>query len=53
MRVKRFWNWETPPDQNIESNNPDGVSVRVLRALHNRGCSRGLNPPTSRRLRAM
>lgn len=31
MRVKRFWNWETPPDQNIESNNPDGVSVRVLR----------------------
>ncbi len=22
-------------------------------ALHNRGCSRGLNPPVSRRLRAM
>ncbi|OKL52926.1 hypothetical protein BSZ39_12260 [Bowdeniella nasicola] len=29
------------------------VSARHNGALHNRGCSRGLNPPASRRLRAM
>ena len=35
-------------------NPPDLASlVSTDLALHNRGCSRGLNPPTSRRLRAM